>query len=238
VILLLFLCGLSAGVLPPAPVIVSAYRSPDRILFESPISLNWDSLLPGNLRQPALAADSERRRYLFQQRSDFGTTEVAFILPLPTQLSQRSYSLLDSLGVSEIHPTDLRGTARIQWGDSAEVKGVQAFGQLQAAPTIGNGGFVLSSEFPVTLVVEASTLSADQLLAPEGGNYNHKGTRFWHIMREYRIRQTAPTADSWIWVQWQADTGMAEAGCTLRFSLFHLGPVPVQVASTDTGCDV
>ena len=236
--LLCFLLSLGAGLFDPTPVIVSAYRAPDRILFDSPLPINWDSLLPANLRPSALAADSARRRYLFQQRSDFGSTEVAFILPLPAQLGRRSYYLLDSLGASAIRPTDLHGTARIQWGDSAQVLGVQALGQLQATPTIGNGGFVLSSGAPVTLVVESSRLSADQLLAPKGNQYPHRGTPFWQIVRQYRIRETAPSANSWIWVQWQADKAMIEAGCSLRFSLFHAGDEPVEVASTDTGCDV
>jgi hypothetical protein len=116
---------------------------------------------------------------------------------------------------------------------------VEAYGQLLAlAPPGSNGGFILSAGGRVTLLVEPSQLSADRLLAPRSGTYQHQGSPFWEIIRQYRVRQTVPAPDSWVWVQWRADTALVEAGCTLRFSLFHLDPDPVQLATTDTGCDV
>jgi hypothetical protein len=164
---------------------------------------------------------------------------VAFDLPLPYDLERRAYHLLDSTGVSEVHPSALRGMARIYWSDSAQVRTVEAYGQLPApAPPGSNGGFILGTGGPVTLLVEPSQLSADGLLAPHGGTYHHQGTPFWEIIRQYRVRQSAPASDSWVWVQRRADTALVEAGCTLRFSLFHLEPDPVRLATTDTGCDV
>lgn len=109
------------------PIIVSALLTSDGILFASPIVLPWDSLLPSSLRPAALAADPGRRRHLFNKRSDFGSTEVPFSLPLPADLRRRTYYLLDSAGTRELRPTGLLGTARITWaGDRDSVEAVKA----------------------------------------------------------------------------------------------------------------
>jgi len=219
------------------PVIVSAYAEAGDLRFDAPIALNWDSLLPQGLRATTLSADRDRLRQLFENRSDYGTTEVPFPVPMPTALRKRYYYLLDSAGVQELRPT-LQGAALIQWaGDSAVVVEVRALGGLRVHSD-SHGGFVLSSEEPTLLVLEPSALSADSLLAPGGGDYWQRGTPFWQIVRQYQIVATAPSADRWVWVQWLADTAMLEAGCSYRFSLFHLTPRPVMVSSTDSGCDV
>jgi hypothetical protein len=223
------------------PVTLPAFPAPDGgVLFEPPIPLPWDSLVPGPLRQPALEADSARRLDLFAQRDDFGATEVSFPLPLPAQLADRRYYLIDSTGAYETRPTGLRGTVRIEWrGAGAAVQAVRAFGQLHAAARFpGSQGFILVTNEPVTLQTGASHLSSDALLAPSGGTYPHQGTPFWRVLRQQLVRQTAPAPHQWVWVQWVADTAMVEAGCTQRFALFDLNPAPLLVASLDNGCDV
>ena len=51
----LLLAGSSRPESPP--VIVSAYANGENLLFDAPIELNWDSLLPPALQPAALAAD-------------------------------------------------------------------------------------------------------------------------------------------------------------------------------------
>jgi hypothetical protein len=222
------------------PTIVSAYVIGQDLLFDSPVKLDWDSLVPANLRADALRADSGRRQRLFGERSDFGSTEVPFPVPFAPALKRRSYYYLDSAGIHPIRPSGFRAVARIIWtGEGDQIRAVQGYGQLRAAPRPGSsGGFVLIARHRLTLIIGPSRLSADSLLAPGGGTYEGRGTPFRQILRQYQIRQTAPSRDRWVWVQWLADTAMVEAGCTYRFSLFHLGPAPIQVSSTDTGCDV
>jgi hypothetical protein len=222
------------------PIVVSAYRTPQGVLFNPPRELPWDTLVPVHLRPAALSADHARRQRLFRARSEeYGFTEATFTLALLPDLEGRSYYLLDSAGVHVARPAGMLGTARIYWTGAGEVQEIRAYGQLVApAPPGSNGGFVLSTENPVTLVLEPSRLSADELLAPRGTGYAHRGTSFWEIVRQYRVRQTAPAADSWIWVQWLSDTAMVEIGCGFRFSLFHTEREPVPVGSTDYGCDV
>jgi hypothetical protein len=231
---------LAAPIPAQSPVIVSAYRRADGIEFATPREVAWDSLLPADLRPAALAADHSRRERLFRQRGkEFPFTEATFTLPVPPDLARRRYYLLDSTGIIEIRPAGMQGTARIYWTDAGEVRELTAFGQLVApAPPTGNGGFVLSTAEPVTLVLEPSRLSADDLLAPRGESYPHRGTPFREIVRQYRVRQTSPTPAGWIWVQWLPDTAMVEIGCGFRFSLFELKPEPSTAASTDYACDV
>lgn len=220
------------------PVIVSAYVDNGGLLFNAPVEPNWDSLLPPALRPAGLAGDRARRQQLFEKRSEGGFTEVPYPANLPSVLQRRFYYLFDSAGIREIRPTALQGTARIRWtGDGAVVGEVKTFGGMRAQVS-SNGGFVLSTDGRTTLKLEPSTRSADTLLAPRGGEYPQKGTPFWQIVRQYQVTQTGPTTDSWVWVQWRGDTAMVEAGCTYRFSLFHLMPEPVMVSSTDYGCDV
>ena len=221
-----------------APVIVSAYADGENLLFDAPIELNWDSLLPPALTRAALAGDRARRQQLFEKRSDFGLTEVLFPVALPSAVQRRFYYLLDSAGIREIRPSGLQGTARILWaGGSAEVGETRAFGSLRARVD-SRGGFVFSTEQPATLKLEPSVRSADMLLAPEGGEYQGKGTPFREIIRQYQVTMTRPAADRWILVQWLADTAVVEAGCSYRFSLFNVSREPAMVASTDSGCDV
>jgi hypothetical protein len=224
----------------PGPIVVSAYRAREGVLFNPPRELPWDSLVPVHLSPAALSADPARRQRLFQERSEeYGFTEETFTLALLPDLAGRSYYLLDSAGVHVARPTAMLGTARIYWKGAGEVQEIRAYGQLVVpAPPGSNGGFVLSTDSPVTLVLEPSRLSADELLAPRAKSYEHRGTSFWDIVRQYRVRQTAPPADSWIWVQWLSDTAMVEIGCAFRFSLFHAEPEPVPVGNTDYGCDV
>lgn len=236
------LLALRASAPSPSPVIVSAYLgAKGGVVFDSPITLSWDSLVPAELRRAALDADLARRQRLFDQREEmYGMTEVTFPHPLPSALRGRSYYLLDSTGVYETRPTGLLGTVRINWNDStARIRDVQVYGSIEApARAGGEGGFVLITESPVTLRVEPSQLTADALLAPRGGTYTGRGMPFREIVRQYVVRQTAPSPDRWVWVQWRPDSAMVEIGCTLRFALFHWQAEPEQVASTDYGCDV
>jgi hypothetical protein len=236
----LFILGSPAA--DPPPVVLSAYVTQDALVsFDSPRELPWDSMVPQALRQAALDADPERRRRLFDQRDDYGSsTEVPFPLPLPPSLQDHHYYLLDSTGVYEVRPTHLLGTARIRWADSTpRISAIQAFGTLQApSRPAGHGGFILVTERPVTLHTERSQLTADALLAPHGGTYPGQGTAFRQIVHQYLVRQTAPSPHRWVWVQWQPDTAMFEIGCTFRFALFDWQTEPTPTATTDDGCDV
>ncbi|MGH7703573.1 MAG: hypothetical protein ACREMO_10790 [Gemmatimonadales bacterium] len=222
------------------PLILSAYTDSRGLRFDSPIPLPWETWLPPELQQTALAADSGRRHELRARRSEFGITEVVFDLPTTGGIEQRFYYLLDPAGLHLFRPTGLTGTASIKWRESTdEVSAVGTGGQVQATEgASGPGGFVLVTEEPVTFAVTPSTLTADDLLAPHGGTYIGQGTPFREIIAQYQVRETAPGSGTWIWVQWKPDEGMVEAGCSRRFSLFRLGAEPVEVKTTDDGCDV
>ncbi len=221
-------------------ITLPAYRASDGgVLFDSPIRVAWDSLVPVDLQAPALDADSARRRRLFAQRGMFGT-EVTFPVPLPAEVQARRYYLMDSTGVSEVRPTGLRGTVRLIWARAGpRIDARRTFGQVHAsAPVPGSQGFVLVTTQPVTLEVDSSSYTSDALLAPRGEAYPHQGTMFWRIARQYVVRQTAPTRQQWTWVHWMSDTANVEGGCSHRFALFHWDPAPVMVASLSAGCDV
>lgn len=239
-LVVILLIALAPAGPPSDAIVVSAYRARVGILFDPPRELPWDSLLPVHLRPAALSADEGRRQDLFRARSEeYAFTEVTFTLALLPDLARRAYYLLDSAGVHETKPNGMLGTARIYWKGAGEVQEIRAYGQLVVpAPPGSNGGFVLSTDSPVTLVLEPSRLSADELLAPRAKSYEHRGTSFWEIVRQYRVRQAEPAVDSWIWVQWLPDSAMVETGCRYRFSLFHPEPEPVPVGSTAYGCDV
>jgi hypothetical protein len=223
------------------PTIFPASSAPGGgVLFDSPMPVPWDSLVPASLRQPALEADSSRRLALFAQHDEFGGTEVTFPLPLPALLAGRRYYLIDSTGAYETRPTDLQGTVRIRWvGAGATVESVGAFGKVHAAARFpGSQGFVVVTGEPMRLQTEPSHFSSDALLAPGGGTYPHRGTSFWQVLQQQLVRETAPTPHQWVWVQWAPDSAMLEAGCSERFALFDLTPAPVLAASLDDGCDV
>ncbi len=218
---------------------LSAYTDAAGLYFEAPVPLPWESWLPADLQPAALARDAARRLELFAQRSDFGFTEVAFFRPMPPDLQGRYYYLLDPSGVRSIRPTGLRGTARIEWSDSGEVRAVHAFGHVVAAdPGAGPGGFVLVSQQPRRLRVIPSRRTADALLAPTGGTYVGRGTAFWEIVAQYEAVESGPAAGAWVFVQWKPDEAMAEAGCQRRFTLFQTRPVLEQVGTTSDHCDV
>ena len=222
------------------PLILSAYTDDRGLRFDSPIPLPWESWLPPELQQTALAADSGRRQELYARRSEFGITAVAFDLPTTGGIEQRFYYLLDPAGLHLFRPTGLTVTASIKWRESTdEVSAVGTTGQVRA--TVGAarpGGFVLVTEEPATFVVTPSNLTADDLLAPHGGTFIGQGTPFREILAQYQVRETAPGSGTWIWVQWRPDEGMVEAGCSRRFSLFRLGTEPVEVKTTEDGCNV
>ncbi len=223
------------------PVVVSAFTDGHSLRFDSPIDLPWASWLPADLQEASLAAHTSRREELFAQRSDFGSTEVPFSHAVTPDLERKFYYLLDPTGLREIRPTGLAGTARVQWlNNSSTVRDVEAFGQVVgSAGGAGPGGFVLVSDSKMKLVMTTSHFTADALLAPNGGTYLGRGTAFREIIGQYHVRE-AGTAESegWIWVQWRADDELVEAGCQRRFSLFRLGPEPVEVGTTSDGCDV
>jgi hypothetical protein len=131
----------------------------------------------------------------------------------------------DSTGILAIRPAGRLGVARIMWADTAAtIVMIQTFGYGRAVVPPDRGlGFVLSTDQPATLVAGESRLSTDALKSADGA---------------YRIRQTAPGVDAWIWVQWLPDTAMVEAGCQYRSGLFRLRPAISEVASSDEGCDV
>jgi len=226
---------------PSEPTVVSAFADGQSLRFDSPVELPWASWLPANLQADALSADTQRREELFAQRSDFGSTEVAFSHAVTPELKQRFYYLLDPTGIREIRPTGLSGTARIEWLDnSSTVSEVRAFGQvIGSLGGEGLGGFVLVSESRLKLIMTPSHLTADALLAPQGGDYVGRGTAFREIIGQYQVRVAgSPQSEGWIWVQWRPDEEQVEAGCQRRFSLFRLTPGPGEVATTSDGCDV
>jgi hypothetical protein len=225
---------------PDRPIIVSAVVTHDGLMFDSPVPLPWDALVPASLRQDALATAADRRRQLYARRDDYGNTEVPFPLPLSADLRRRAYYFLNRTGVQDIHPRSLLGTVRIAWADDRDIiQRVEAFGEVQApVGAATGGGFVLIAISPLRLTTEPSHLTADALLGPHGEPYKGRDTPFRQIVRQYQVRQTAPSPDRWVFVQWRPDTAMVETGCTVRLSLFHLGPEPALVATLDTGCDV
>ena len=225
----------------PPPVVVSAFTDGRALRFDSPMELPWANWLPANLQADALNADTPRREELFAQRSDFGSTEVAFSHAVIPELSRRFYYLLDPTGIREIRPTGLAGTARIEWlANSSTVREVQAFGQVVGSlGGAGLGGFVLVSESRLKLVMTPSHLTADALLAPQGGDYVGRGTAFREMVAQYQVRVAgSPQSEGWVWVQWRADEEQVEAGCQRRFSLFRLKPEPAEIATTNYSCDV
>jgi hypothetical protein len=223
----------------PDLVVVSAYTDAAGLRFEAPVSLPWESWLPPHLQAASLGRDVARRRELFGRRSEFGSTEVEFSRPVPPDLKKRHYYLLDPSGVRPIRPTDLRGTARIEWDDAGEVRAVQAFGQVVGSDVgVGLGGFVLVSERPRRLRAVPSRWTADALLAPNGGTYFGQGTAFREIVAQYEVREGEAATGTWLFVQWRPDDAMVEAGCQRRFTLFRLRPVLEEVGTTSDLCDV
>lgn len=197
---------------PPTPTVVSALATPGGVVFAAPISINWDSLLPANLRRAAL-----------------------------------HYYLFDSTGVRRLQPTDLLGSAGIDWvrivgvdrvSDTDQVAAVTAPGGIRAriepAPA---GGFVMIAANPLRLTMERSDFSVDSLLAERGTDYPNRGTPFWRIVRQYQIWQVGGAGDRWVWVQWPADSAGVEGGCADRLGLFRLGKVPTMVSSLGARCD-
>lgn len=224
-----------------ATMTVPAYAAPDGgVVFDSPIPISWDSLAPMDLRLDALEADSIRVHQLFIDQNMWGHTEVVFTAPLAAELGTWRYYLLASTGVYEVRPTGLQGTTRISWRqDGTRIENVRHFGSLHApVPSPGSQGFVLITPHPVTLQVDSSNYSPDDLMSPDSAAYAHQGTSFWSIERQYTIRQTAPSAQRWTWVRWMPDTELVEVGCTERYALFSWDPDPVLVASLNAGCDV
>ena len=166
---------------PPAPMVVSALATSGGVVFNAPIPINWDSLLPANLRRAAL-----------------------------------HYYLFDSTGVRRLQPTDLLGSAGIEWvqivgvdrvSDTDQVATVTASGGIRAriepAPA---GGVVMITADPLRLEMERSDFSVDSLLAEQGAAYPFRGTPFWRIVRQYQIRQLGGSGDRWVWVQWPPDS--------------------------------
>ena len=245
--LLLAAGALAADPEPPtAPMVVSALATPGGVVFDAPISINWDSLLPANLRRAALAADPAGRRRLFDRRTDYGS-EATFPVSLPARLKTLHYYLFDSIGVRRLRPTDLLGRARIEWvqivgidrvSDTDQVAAVGASGGIRARiGPAATGGFVMIAADSLRLTMERSDFSADSLLAERGADYPNRGTPFWRIIRQYQVRQVGGSGDRWAWVQWAADSAALEGGCLVRLGLFRLGGVPTMVSSVDAGCD-
>jgi hypothetical protein len=231
----------SAREVGTTPVVVSAFTDGHSLRFDTPMDLPWASWLPADLQEASLAAHTSRREELFAQRSDFGSTEVPFSHAVTPDLARKFYYLLDPTGLREIRPTSLAGTARIEWlGNSSTVSEVKAFGQVVGSVGgTGPGGFVLVSDTKMSLVMTASHLTADALLAPNGGTYLGRGTAFREIIGQYHVREArTPESEGWIWVQWRADDEQVEGGCQRRFSLFRLGQEPAEVGTTSDGCDV
>jgi len=240
-VLVVGLLALPAAGSAQTAVTMTAYRSPGGgVLFSPPTPIAWDSLVPADLRPPALEADSVRRRRLFAQRGPNGSTEVTFLVPLPAELQARHYYLMDSTDVYETRPTGLRGVLRIDWRRSAaQIVARRTYGYVHATARVpGSQGFVLVTAQPATLEVDSSHYSSDALLAPRGGTYPYQGTPFWRIAGQYLVRQTAPSAQQWAWIHWAPDSANVEGGCTSRFALFKWDPDPVLVGSLADGCDV
>lgn len=218
--------------------IVSAEGGGSQLLFQPTDSVNWNALLPATMNLATLSRNQELRQKLYADRSDYGFTEASFTSPLSALLQSRFYYLIDSAGVKPIRPSGLKVVARIYWQEDRDsVDHIQSYGYLQSAGT-SNGGFVLVSSRPVKLAAAPAQLSADSLMAPNGGDYIGKGTPFREIVRQYRIVQEGPEQRSWIFVQWEPDSAMFEAGCSHRYTIFTLRPAPTAAGSTDLGCDV
>jgi hypothetical protein len=222
------------------PVILSAYVEADTLTLEVPQAQPWDAWLPDSLRLTALARDPARRQALFAQRSDVGITDINVPLPVPPELAERYYYLIDSAGERPNLPTALRGTARMTWQTGTpEALAVEVFGKVALALTTPRGGgFVIASGQPLTLSVTPTQWSAHAQLAPQGGTYGGQGTSFWMIVAQVEVAAAPPATERWVFVQWLADTAMVELGCEFQFALFQLDPRPRLAGTTEDGCDV
>lgn len=221
---------------PGEPRIISAFSDEGTIYFSSPDSIDWAPLLPDSLRAEALNRNPERRQALRESSMDFGgSAEIFFSAKAPPSLGKNFYYLLDSSGIREIRPGDLKGVAGVnllRGTDSIET--VSTYGYVRSQ-IISNGGFVLVGRQRLSLKQEPSAIRADSLL---GTADPYLGTPFRQMVRQYGVRMTAPRTDRWIFVQWLADSAGIEGYCAFRFALFHLAPEPAMVSSNDYGCDV
>ena len=224
----------------PAIAVAPAYAEPGGLTFEAPDSVDWEALVPAPLREAALRADPGRLARLYAERTDYGGPELRFTAPLPSALARRHYLLADSAGIHPIRPDSLLGTVRLAWADSGPIlHSILVFGAVRApAPGAARHGFVLSAPMAFAIDTAPSQRTADQLLGPGGADYPYRGTPFWDIVRQYRLRLLGTDGQGWIWVQWAPDTENREAACEQRLSLFAVGDEPRQLASVSTGCDL
>ena len=231
----------------------SAYHDGPVIRIQSFRQIDWEHLAPQETRSiPVPSQDPwilERHGRLIDLH---GNVRIETAIDVPEELATRRYYLASATGIDplrldsarvvtrfEFNPTGTRLLSKAFWGE--------VFGSLieeRQGPT--GGGFVLHPDRPLTFRVLGSELSADDLLLGSDvvaqtadGGYWGRGTAFWEIVAQYRF-SIAPSAPEWLFVQWQADREMIEAGCEYRYDLFVIsedGP-PARLAWTSYGCDV
>lgn len=201
----------------------------------------WRNAAPLSLRQlEGSVPDDARRRELEKLDNDYGAV-LGFNPPVPDRLRSRHYLLIHAGGATRLRLDSLHGSARLDPPPTGQpIAGVTFFGEARAATInnhTGGGGFVLSDARARTATITPSRYTADDLLGPGGGDYFARGTAFWKVLTQFAFTLDFDKR-RYVFVQWEPDSEMKEIGCEHRYSLFRLDPAPVQIASSNYGCDV
>lgn len=167
--------------------------------------------------------------------------ELDFDVPVPNRVRSRHYLLIHAGGATPLRIDALAGTGRLDLPDPGQpIPTMVFYGDLRAVAannhTVG-GGFVFIDDRPRTATVAPSRHTADELMGPGGKDYFARGTAFWNVRARFTFTLDGDKT-RYVFVQWAADTDVKEGGCEHRFSLFRLEPAPVQIASSNYGCDV
>lgn len=233
--------------------VVSAYHEGTSLRFQLPPQTEWDWMVPEELgaipiptSDPAVVAD------LLPQLDDYGSAEVRTAVPVPDILAGQHLYFAGPSGIRPMVTDSAAATTHFTFNSAHDrivnraIRG-EIYGSTPTRPGVRGGGFALYAEAPIEFKVQPASVTADDLLLggatarpdPDGG-YWGRGTAFWEVAAQYRFRTSDPRF-TWIFVQWQPDRELFEAGCEYRYSLFRMDgsdEPPVQVAWTSYGCDV
>ena len=228
-----------------------AYLEGEAIRF-LPRIVDWESLVPEAIRNiPIPTADSAAVAEYGSLIDMFGGAELKSAVPLPEALAEQRHYFVDAQGLAELRLDSAHSVTRLDFNSrQTRIVGRQSWGQAYGTPSgraaPSGGGFVVRSESSLSFDVMPTDFTPDDLLL--GGDaarqtadgYYGQGEPFWEIFGQYGFTLEGERGE-WVFVQWEPDRELFEAGCQYRYSLFRMnedGVPPTQVSWTAYGCDV